>query len=156
MKKNIWMSLFMVSGLLVGSSMADAAAGWETNLLISAGTAESRLSLGQRSDATSEEDGRYDVPAMLSGTLRAAFTGGGGSLWRDIRAFGRNREEWHLAIASSNGQPVKIGWDAKGLPKGFRFELIDEAAGQVIAMESSSAYKPAKTAAALIVRVSSK
>lgn len=156
MKKNILMLIFIGSNLLVGNPLVEAAAGWESNLLVSAGVAESRLSLGQRADATNLADGRYDVPAMLGGSLQAAFTGGGGPLWRDIRAFGRDREEWQLAIAGFGDQPVKIAWDAEGLPSGLRFELIDEDGGRVIAMDSCSAYTVADSAAVLIVRVSSK
>ena len=154
-KKNIWVSLAMMFGLLLGSSLAEAAAGWETNLLISAGGAESRLSFGQRSDATQQIDGRYDVPDIPGGTLRAAFTGGGGQLWRDIRDLGRGQEEWQLAIADNGGQPLKISWDAAGLPPGFRFELIDTAESQTIAMESFSAYTVVDPAVVLTVRVTS-
>jgi len=156
MKKNIRMSVLLVCGLLAASSPAGAATGWETNLLVSAGTAESRLAFGQRADATSLADGRYDVPAMLGGTLQAAFTGGGGPLWRDIRAFGRDHEEWQLAIVGQGGQPVKIVWDAGSLPKGFSFELIDAETDQVVAMETCSAYTVAEPAAVLMVRVSAK
>jgi hypothetical protein len=153
--KNIWIGLVMVSGLLLGSSLAEAAAGWETNLLISAGAAESRLSFGQRADATKQLDGRYDVPSIPGGTLQATFTGGGGQLWRDIRALGRNQEEWQLAIANGGDQPVEITWDAAGLPPGFRFELIDTAAGRAIDMESFAAYTVVDPAVVLTVRVTS-
>jgi hypothetical protein len=51
---------------------------------------------------------------------------------------------------------VKIGWDAEALPKWLRFELIDEATGRVLAMDSFSTYTVADPAAVLIVRVTSK
>jgi len=156
MQKNIWIGLVMVSGLLVGSSSAKAATGWESNLLVSAGAVESQLSFGQRADATNLADGRYDVPAMLSGTLQAAFTGGGGSLWRDIRALGREPEEWQLVVASSGGRPVQITWDAEKLPEGFNFELLDADGDQVIAMDSIAMYTLANPAAVLTVRVTAK
>ncbi|MBU0484088.1 MAG: hypothetical protein KKB30_06195 [Proteobacteria bacterium] len=82
--------------LLFLLSLTQAGAEWEVNLVISAGSAKSRVSFGARFDATGDNDGRYDVPAMLSGDLQARFVDGGGFLWRDIRGTGHNLEEWIL------------------------------------------------------------
>ena len=157
MNKGIFMITVAVASLFFCNSLTWAAEGWETNLIVASGTAESRLSFGQQADATDLDDGRYDVPAMLTGTLQAAFVGGGGSFWRDIRSTGADQQEWRLLVGSSSGQPVKISWDSKSLPAGYLFELIDGTNSQTINMESSSVFTVEEGASIdLTVRVSVK
>ncbi|MBU0484073.1 MAG: hypothetical protein KKB30_06120 [Proteobacteria bacterium] len=126
--------------LLCLPALVQAGAEWEVNLAISAGAANSRLTFGAKFDATGQQDGRYDVPAMLSGDLQARFVGGGGSLWRDIRGTGPKFEEWLLVVDTANETAVTISWDQAGLPAGCWLELIDQAQGEKIAMAKDSAY----------------
>ncbi|MBU0675045.1 MAG: hypothetical protein KJ950_10415 [Proteobacteria bacterium] len=133
MKKTIMIILLLT---LIAAPIL-AGNGWETNLTVSAGPASSRLSFGQQADATGGLDGRYDVPAMLSGDLQARFTDGGGTLWRDIRSTDGN-QEWQLAVEAAG--PVILRWDPAGLPSGSSLTLEDSARGKSIDMATVGEY----------------
>ncbi|MBU0484079.1 MAG: hypothetical protein KKB30_06150 [Proteobacteria bacterium] len=140
--------------LLFLPSLAQAGPEWEVNLAISAGSAKSRVSFGAKFDATADKDGRYDVPAMLSGDLQARFIDGGGSLWRDIRGTGHNLEEWRLVVDTSSETAVTISWDQAGLPAGCWLELIDQEQGEKVAMADVSIYiVPSALHSEFLVRV---
>ncbi len=104
-----------------------SADGWEAALKVKAEGAESKLSFGQRVDAGSGIDGRYDVPAMLSGPLSVYFLIGQQQFWRDIRsmAFGRT-QIWTLRVENeSPGQTVALAWAQEDLPRWARVKLFD-------------------------------
>ena len=141
LKKTIHITLLAL--LMIGSHAAFAVAAddWEMNITVTSGNAENRLSLGQHQDATNQRDGLYDVPAMLSGSLRAWFTSGANNLWRDIRsARSDNGSEWQLLISSRTGLPAVISWNIEQLPAGMIIELIDNATGTVVDMGSTTSY----------------
>ncbi len=112
---------------------AQGADGWEVALKVKSGEAENKLSFGQRADASERADGRYDVPAMLSGSLRAYFAKEGAEpFWRDIRAltFGQTYT-WTLWVETETpGQTVSLNWSSEDLPKWARVKLFD-VSGQV-------------------------
>lgn len=113
---------------------------WEVNLAITSGSVESKVSLGAGSDATDAQDGRYDVPAMLSGDLQARFVDGGGSLWRDIRGTDQEVEEWKLIVDAHTKKDLSISWNVADLPPEYWFELIDRKRKKTIAMEEVASY----------------
>ena len=135
----------MFAGILIGSSpcLASAADGWEANITVLSGKAKSRLSFGQRLDATNRKDGRYDVPSLLSGRLQVYFTGGGGNFWRDIRAQDQEAiKEWRLIIKSQTGKPVTVRWNQDDLPPDSSVKLIEIVSGHAVDMKSSTVYTP--------------
>ena len=152
--KKIITTIFL-TGLFVCifSFPASAFEGWETNLTVLSGNAESRLSFGQKPDATDLADGLYDVPAMLSGTIQVYFQTDGESFWRDIRAMGPDKE-WQLIITSHTGKPIVITWDSDSLPQDADVRLIDTENGRETDMKSFSSYTMESTdSAALILEV---
>jgi hypothetical protein len=148
-------NLIVVAAMLFVSSGALAGDSWEANLMVTAGEASCRLSMGQRVDATEFNDGHYDVPAMLSGELHAYFIGGGGVLWRDIRPLDSPGQEWSLMIKSSKtNAPVEISWETEKLPAGFSFDLFDKKTGKELDMREYSSYMIENAAGInLLVRV---
>lgn len=141
LKKTIHITLLAL--FIIGShaGFALAADDWEMNITVNSGNAENRLSLGQNQDATDQRDGLYDVPAMLSGTLRAWFASGANNLWRDIRsATSDNGSEWQLLISSRTGLPTVISWNTEQLPAGMIIELVDNATGTFVDMSSNSSF----------------
>jgi hypothetical protein len=130
-----------------------AAAGWETNITVISDNAESRLSFGQKVDATDLSDGLYDVPALLSGAIQVFFQTPDGSFWRDIRAIGAAKE-WRLIIVSQTGRPVAISWNPADLPDNAEIRLTDTADGSRVDMKSSNSYTPANPGnASLLIEV---
>lgn len=116
-----------------------AADGWEANITVTSGSAKSRLSFGQQPDATDQKDNRYDVRAMLSGTLHAWFDNDEADLWRDIRATGE-ANEWQLKITSGTDSPISISWDPSTLPDEITAELIDSTGAGAIDMKSATSF----------------
>jgi hypothetical protein len=141
MKKIAFSIIF--AAILLGSTTISCFAGdgWQSNILISSGSASSKLTFGQNPAATDLNDGFYDVPAMLSGHLKAAFTDSEETLWRDIRGVGsENLKEWQLSITSGSRDIIKIIWDKKSFPKDARVTLIDTDTGKSIDMKMLSSY----------------
>ncbi len=133
--------MFVVSNaLLIGFCLprpSVASDGWETNIVISAGVAENRLSLGQRPDATDGKDGRYDVAAMLGGDIKASFEG---SLWRDIKA-NDGQKSWNMKVESPlNDSNISLNWNRAGFPAGYNVSLIDREAGRSVNMTTTGVY----------------
>ncbi|MCK4837828.1 MAG: hypothetical protein KAS94_03445 [Desulfobulbaceae bacterium] len=115
--------------------------GWQANILISSGDASSKLTFGQNQAATDLNDGFYDVPALFSGQLQAAFTDGEGMLWRDIRDAGSEAvKEWRINITSASGETITVSWDQERLPKNAKVALIDVDTGKAIDMQVLSSY----------------
>ncbi|MCK4838233.1 MAG: hypothetical protein KAS94_05480 [Desulfobulbaceae bacterium] len=149
--KKIITTIFL-TGLFVGifSYPASALDGWESSVTVTSGNAESRLSYGQKADATDLTDGLYDVPAMLSGAIQVYFQNEEESFWRDIRAIGPN-SEWQLIITSHTGKPVVITWDSDNLPQDAEVRLIDTENGQEVDMKSFNSYSLGSTDSAVLV-----
>lgn len=117
-----------------------AADGWEANVMITSGSAASRLSFGQRSDATDLVDGVYDLPAMLTGDLQVYFHNVAESLWRDIRGM-EPQSEWQLVIFNRRlDEAVKVSWDPAALPEKSEIKLIDDAKGIETDMKLTNEY----------------
>ena len=117
-----------------------AQSGWETELLISSERAQNRLLFGQQADATNGIDGRFDVPAMLSGTLKASFEDDSGKrLWRDIKAL--EKVSWVIRVETNNPQAeVKLDWSPATLPKSTEVLLVDRENNKTISMHKTSSY----------------
>jgi len=136
MKKII---LILCISLVLGAAAAWADDGWEMSLTIGSGMAENRLSFGQRPDATSGRDGRYDVPPMPGGTLNSMFTNGGGSFWRDIRDIRSGETVWQLTVASTSPDAMALlKWNPKAIPAGVSMALRDAQSGISVDMAETN------------------
>ena len=125
--------------MVMTAGLCLAGDGWQSSLVVSSGNASSRLTFGQNPAATDRQDGFYDVPALFSGALQAAFSDGGEDLWRDIRSAGLEPEqEWRLNVNSETGEATKVSWDKKSLPENLKVVLIDVEAGMTIDMKEFS------------------
>lgn len=127
--------------MLVPTGFCFAGEDWQANLVVSSSNASSRLTFGQNQAATDLNDGFYDVSALFSGSLRAAFTDGGGTLWRDIRGGDNGTgQEWRLSVTAATGEIVKVSWDKDSLPKNIRVTLIEVDTGRSVDMKELSSY----------------
>ena len=145
---------FVLILVLCGVRPVYASNGWETNVIVSSGVAENRLSLGQKSDATDGVDGRYDVTAMFGGDVKAYFDSSIGALWRDIKAL-EGRKSWVVNVDSSlKGGNISLKWNAAGFPLGYSVRLVDRVAGASVNMASTGVYTYSNTGPrALVIEV---
>lgn len=134
--------LLMVSVIFVQNAAADNDNDdWELKIKVTAGVAKNKLSFGQKTDATDGIDGRYEVPAMLSGVLKASFMSSGKQLWRDIRALDGETKVWTMKIDSTHmNKNVTIQWSLSSLPADRNLYLTDKKTGKTISMASKSSY----------------
>jgi len=151
MKRTI-IYFLLTSLMIIGWAFSGIAAdGWQANITVSSEAASTRLTFGLMSDATDMNDGLYDVPAMLSGSLKAYFSGGGGALWRDIRAAGSD-QEWNLVYDADDR--IFLRWDQKSFPEDANVGLIDSFADKVVNMKTLSSYSPGiRTSGELLIKV---
>lgn len=142
-----YLLLFLAAVFLSGSNLAVAEiideplAGWEARLVVSAGTAKNKLVFGQMPGATDGYDGRFEVPAMLSGTVKAYFEGQGARLlWRDIKSLSGTKS-WPLNIEAADGNAnITVKWSQSNIPVNYNVTLFDTATGSSVNMSSSSFY----------------
>lgn len=140
MKSKI-IALFTLVFALVLTSMpvqAQNLSGWETNLIVTINDAENKIGIGQNSNATDLMDGAFDVPALLSGTMRAYSVTDATSLWRDIKSFGKN--SWTIIVESSDKGIITIKWDTNLLPQDTSFTLVDTVINNTVDMKAKSNY----------------
>ncbi|MCK4739579.1 MAG: hypothetical protein KAT46_06490 [Deltaproteobacteria bacterium] len=121
---------------------AEATDGWESRIVIAAGTAKNKLSVGQKADATNGQDGQYDAPAMLKGELKAYSGTSDNPLWRDIKGLGN--ATWNLNIESERSDAtITISWDSSTI--GANAILVDSATGAEVDMNSENTYAYSNT-----------
>lgn len=121
---------------------AQAAAGWEIPLTVSAGRTAQHLSLGERADATNGIDGLYEVPAMPGAGLGAAFLIAGGRYWRDIHSLSPRDQRWTVVVAAPRSvAEVTLSWGE--LPQGKRLiaRVSDPTSGRSIDAVAQRSYR---------------
>ena len=150
MKKTTVTVFFTILFIGIFSYQVSAFDGWEAAITVASGNAESRLSFGQKPDATDLNDGLYDVPAMLSGAIQVYSQTMEGSFWRDIRAM-ESGKEWQLIIKSQTGKPIIITWNPANLPADANVKLIDASNGKETDMKTSRNYTLESTRDALLL-----
>lgn len=130
----------LLAGCLLSVASAWAADDWEVALKVKAGVAENKLSFGQKADATDGIDGRYDVPAILSGDVRASFLEKGKSYWRDIKALAPGAiSSWDLQVEATRPGPVELRWSGVFL-KSAVVSLVDLATGERVNMQTERSF----------------
>lgn len=133
--------LLSITSLLSTSAFATMDEGWEMSLTVAVGKAENRVSFGQRPDATDGVDGKYDVPPMLGGAMSASLTGGGASLWRDIRSGDSGDKTWVLQIESDLAKETALlTWNPREIPEGAVLMLRDPVTAVVVDMKTQGQY----------------
>ena len=133
------------------SYLVSAFVGWQASITVTSGNAESRLSFGQKADATDLIDGLYDVPAMLSGSIQVYFQTEVDTFWRDMWALGPGKKWWQFIITSHTGEPIDITWNPDNLLTDANVKLIDTANGKEIDMKNSNFYPLESTNKALLL-----
>lgn len=125
-----------------------AADGWKVPLTISgAGKVRANRCLGERTGASDGLDA-CDVlapPACLTDgvKLQAAFVSPSGTqCMEDIRAAGKGRQEWKLAVdTNAVDQPITISWpDLTAMPADLTAVFVDDATGERRYMRTCSSY----------------
>ena len=116
--------------------------GWEANLTVTISTADNKLSFGQRGDATDGIDGKYDVPALLSGDIRAYFLTEKGNYWRDIKSLiPAETKRWDIHVDSRlKGKIIIIRWNHGNMTAVSEINLIDRSTGVVTDMKVVNSY----------------
>ena len=138
MKKTIWV-LLVAATLAAATLAAEPGFAWEASLEVGVQNARNKLSFGQRPDATDGIDGLYDVPALLSGDIKACFLLEGDKYWRDVKAEGA--KQWVLVIESElEGEVISIGWKPGELPEQADIVLMDDTARMAFDMKTGSSY----------------
>lgn len=118
--------------------------GWQIDIRVSVLNAENRLSIGQRPDAQDGIDGRYDVPALLSGDIMAYIELNGREYWRDIKSdceISPCNKQWDIFVESElEGKTINLKWNPSDLPHGINITLTDTVTGTIIDMKKQSSY----------------
>lgn len=132
--KVIW---FFLVGFILLAAPVFAGEGWEASFKVSVQNAENKLFFGQKSDATDGIDGKYDVPALLGGDIKAYFLLEDNKYWRDIKAKGAR--SWTVIVESNlKDKVIKLGWKPEDLPDGTL--LMDDTAMEAFNMKTGNGY----------------
>ena len=132
----LWLSLY---------SPAPAQESWQLDIKVSVLDAQNRLSLGQKLDATDGWNARYDVPAILSGDIKAYLEEPAGrKYWRKFKGSCDRHpciKTWDAIVESElKDQVIKMEWNPSSFPAEMTIALIDEATGKVVNMKEQTEY----------------
>ena len=113
---------------------------WELSIKANVLNAENRLIIGMSPGAGDGIDGRYDVPALLAGDIRAYIELEGREYWKDIRkpCDITCRKIWDIFVESGAlGQIIEFVWNPSDIPDGISSViLIDTATGEITDMKT--------------------
>jgi hypothetical protein len=129
--------------LLAGSVWAGDE--WRMELRIAVENARTRLVVGQHPEATDGVDGRWEIPALLSGRIQAFIARRGeGRYWQDLAAVCEESpcaRRWYIVVdAQAVGRTVTLTWDPAALPAGARVFLYDASTGTITKMHETGSY----------------
>jgi len=133
----------VVIALIIQITLLDrlnAQDGWEINIKAKILNAENKLTIGQRPDATDGIDGKYDIPGLLAGDIKAYIELEGDKYWRDIRQSCNTpcKKTWNIIVESGiQGQLIELSWNSSDIPRDASMVLIDTETGKVIDMKSA-------------------
>jgi hypothetical protein len=142
MKRKIVYSILVVS-LLLGSAVCYGEDAWEMEITASVQNAANRLVIGQAADATEGVDGRYDIPALLSGDIQAYLDLEGEAYWKDMRDVCSEPCErtWTVTVISPLAdETVILRWNPSSMPGVAALILTDEATAETVDMRTTGAY----------------
>ena len=145
MIKKIIIAAAAITVMSISANVSACENGWNLSIKANVLNAENRLIIGQVPGAGDGIDGRYDVPALLSGDIKAYIELEGKEYWKDIKEPCNNpcRKSWNIFVESEVwGQIIEIAWNPLDIPENISVILIDTATGEITDMktEQSKAY----------------
>ncbi len=129
--------------MLINASILSAGDGWEMSIKAELLNAGNKLTIGQKPDASDGIDGRYDVPALLAGDIKAYIDLGGDKYWKDIKesCITPCKKVWTLVIESGiKGETIKLGWEFSAISEDREISLVDIFTGEVTDMKTQGSY----------------
>jgi hypothetical protein len=149
------MKRIIVYGILMGTLLLSTAVcfggeAWQMEVTAGAGNATNRLVVGQAVDATEGIDGRYDIPALLSGDIQAYLDLEGEAYWKDIRdvCSGPCERTWTVMVLSSLAdETVTLRWNSSSMPGVTALALTDETTAETVDMTATREYSYQNTGA---------
>ncbi len=139
--KAICLLLLGLVSVMTGS--ASAADDWSLEINASVLNAQNKLVIGQNTIASDSIDGLYDIPALLSGDIKAYMPLDGQFLWTDLRASCDTscEKQWNIVIESPlTGELIRLSWDPDQIPDGMSLVLVDTDTGVEVDMSRESAF----------------
>lgn len=124
------------------ASFASPGMGWMMEVGVKVLDAQQRLIIGQAADAKDGIDGRYDVPAFLSGDVAAYMELDGGRYWKDIKTDCTGcTKAWELFIESRlENELITLRWNSALLPPGAKAKITDVSSGASFDMRKTSGH----------------
>ncbi len=144
MRKRAIITVVVIFIMFVNENLSLADNGWELSIKANVLNAENRLIIGQRADASDGIDGRYDVPALLAGDIKAYMEIDGNKYWKSIKESCNTpcRKTWNIFIDSEPlGQTIEFSWNSLDIPDNeLSIILTDTATGKVVDMKTEYQY----------------
>ena len=141
--KSIIIATIIIIQLFIITTVIFAGNKWQMNITAKVQNAENRLTIGQRPDASDLIDGRYDVPALLAGDIKAYIELEGDKYWKDIRQACSTacKKKWNIIVDSAlQGYIIKLNWNSSNIPDNASMVLVDKKNGEMSDMKSSNEY----------------
>lgn len=132
------MTIIAVTIMFINVNMSTAGNSWEMSVKVKSGNAANRLIIGQRPDATDGIDGRYDVPALLAGDIKAYMSIESDEYWKNIKAscITQCKKAWNIFVESDSMGQIDLSWDLSAIPDDISIILIDAETGDVMDMKT--------------------
>ena len=137
MIKKIIITISVVTIMFINSNISTAGTSWEMNIKVKSGNAANRLIIGQNPDATDGIDGRYDVPALLAGDIKAYMSIESDEYWKNIKASCTSpcKKTWKIFVESDSMGQIDLSWDFIAIPDDVSLNLINAETGEVLDMK---------------------
>ncbi len=138
MIKKIIITISVVTVMFINANISTAGSDWEMNLKVKSGNAANRLIIGQRPDATDGIDGRYDVPALLAGDIKAYMSIESDEYWKNIKesCMIPCKKTWNIFVESDSMGQIDLSWDLIAIPDDVSINLINVETGDVMDMKT--------------------
>ncbi|GBD95758.1 MAG TPA: hypothetical protein ENG83_04550 [Nitrospirae bacterium] len=136
----------VITVMSISANVSACEDGWNLSIKAHVLNAENRLVVGQAPDAADDIDGRYDVPALLAGDIKAYMELEGKKYWKNIKESCNTpcKKAWNIYVESDAlGRTIELLWNPSDIPDDISVILIDTATGEVTDMktEHRKAYK---------------
>ncbi|RJQ18919.1 MAG: hypothetical protein C4560_06810 [Nitrospiraceae bacterium] len=126
--------------LIMNVNISEAEDKWEIDIKANLNNAENILTIGTSPDASDGPDGGYDVPALLSGDIRAYLKIEDKQYWKDIKGSdGMSLKTWTFSVESNIlRQTVKLKWTTSAIPTDTNLFLMDKVTGKTVDMKNTA------------------
>lgn len=139
MIKIILMTITAVTIMFMNVNMSTAGNSWEMSIKVKSGNAANRLIIGQKPDATDGIDGRYDIPALLAGDIKAYMSIESDEYWKNIKVSCMSpcKKAWNIFVESDSMGQIDLIWDLSAIPDNVSINLINVETGDVMDMKTT-------------------